>query len=82
MFKGENKANSHLLAINVFEKIAKLNNEYHQGTKTFINLFNILSSYGVHLIKDVWPCFYGLVEAKQPSVFSNSELIELVLMKL
>lgn len=82
MFKGENKANSHLLAINVYEKLAKYTSQYHSNTKTFINLFKILSSYGVHLIKDVWPSFYSLIDASQPAVFSNSELLQLILLKL
>jgi hypothetical protein len=52
------------------------------NAQIFIKLFNILSCYGSHLVKDVWGCFYGLVEGREVAVFEKSELIDIVLGKL
>jgi hypothetical protein len=47
-----------------------------------VKVFNILSCYGSHLVKDVWGCFYGLVETNGSALFEKLELIDIVLGKL
>lgn len=60
-FSGENRGSVHLLAIKVYERAAICLGEMGNNAQVFIKLFNILSCYGSHLVKDVWGCFYGLV---------------------
>ena len=60
-YQKENKASIHLLAIKIFQKLAEGLGQSNQTTQLFINIFNILSSYGSHLIKDVWPSIYALI---------------------
>lgn len=81
MFIGENKATVHHLAINIYSKLAKQLHQVNSNSSTFSNIFAILSSYGVHLIKDVWPSFYSLLQGPS-SVYSRLQQLELILWKL
>jgi hypothetical protein len=45
---------SSLLSINIYTEMCKLYHDDNKHTQTYIDLYNTLGSYGVHLIKDVW----------------------------
>ena len=59
----------HLLAIKVYERTANCLGEMGNLAEVFMKVFNILSCYGSHLVKDVWGSFYGLVEGSECAVF-------------
>jgi len=56
------------------------NNSY---TQTFIDLYNTLGSYGVHLIKDVWESISLLVNTKPVlKYFPAGKLLEVLIVRV
>lgn len=62
-FTGESRGNVHQLAISIYEKLAENKGELRGSALPFIKVFNVLSYYGSHLIRDVWPAIYTLMES-------------------
>ena len=63
-FKGETRTSIHPLAVKIYQKLATCLSQSNTTSQVFVRLFNILSCYGSHLIKDVWQSFYLLIDSK------------------
>lgn len=74
---------SSLLSINIYSELCRIFGDETIETRTFIELYTTLNSYGVHLIKDVWDQVVHLANSDARShLFPTSQLLDIVLLKI
>ena len=70
-----------LLAPNVYMEMVSLFNDQCKETLTFLDIYCTLNSFGVHLIKDIWPHFTTLTNSSVRLNYLTLDTLMAVILK-